>query len=74
MNEIYAHRRIKAELAAMGHVCGRHRVTRLMREAGLRVRSRKRWRLVFSGRRARSLFTRCRRLGDAPPFKFGELL
>ncbi len=41
VNGIYGHRRIKAELAAMGHVCGRHRVARLMREAGLRVRSRK---------------------------------
>lgn len=46
VNGIYGHRRIKAELAAMGHACGRHRVARLMREAGLRVRSRKRWRLV----------------------------
>ncbi|HCF0050621.1 IS3 family transposase [Pseudomonas aeruginosa] len=45
-------RRIKAELAAMGHACGRHRVARLMREAGLRVRSRKRWRLVSSSRHA----------------------
>lgn len=42
VNGIYGHRRIKAELAAMGHACGRHRVARLMREAGLRVRSRKR--------------------------------
>ncbi|UMZ10224.1 IS3 family transposase [Pseudomonas sp. MPFS] len=52
MNGIYGHRRIKAELAAMGHACGRHRVARLMREAGLRVRSRKRWRLVSSSRHA----------------------
>ena len=36
----------------MGHECGRHRVARLMREAGLRVRSRKRWRLVSSSRHA----------------------
>ena len=36
----------------MGHACGRHRVARLMREAGLRVRSRKRWRLVSSSRHA----------------------
>ncbi|WP_192985622.1 IS3 family transposase [Pseudomonas sp. EggHat1] len=36
VNGIYGHRRIKAELAAMGHSCGRHRVARLMREAGLR--------------------------------------
>lgn len=97
----------QAELTAMGQACGRHRVARLMREAGLRVRSRKRWRLVsssrhdlpiapnhldrqfvsdranrhwvsdmtyadcarlaVSGRCARSLFTRRRRLGDAPP-------
>ncbi|GEM_PF-719669 len=96
----------------MGHACGRHRVARLMREAGLRVRSRKRWRLVSSsrhalpiapnhldrqfasdranrhwvsdmtyvrtaprltesGRRVRSLFTRRRRLGDAPPHAAG---
>lgn len=36
----------------MGHACGRHRVARLMREAGLQVRSRKRWRLVSSSRHA----------------------
>ena len=36
----------------MGYVCGRHRVGRLMREAGLRIRSRKRWRLVSSRRHA----------------------
>ncbi|MBD2837804.1 transposase [Pseudomonas sp. JM0905a] len=30
----------------MGQACGRHRVARLMREAGLRVRSRKRWLLL----------------------------
>lgn len=48
----YGHRRIKADLAAMGHVCGRHRVVRLIREAGLRVRSHKRWRLVSSSRHA----------------------
>ncbi|WP_225607814.1 MULTISPECIES: hypothetical protein [unclassified Pseudomonas] len=36
----------------MGHACGRHRVARLMRKAGLRVRSRKRWRLVSSSRHA----------------------
>ncbi|WP_423836226.1 IS3 family transposase [Stutzerimonas stutzeri] len=35
---IYGHRRIKAELAAMGHACSRRRVARLMREAGLRLR------------------------------------
>ena len=50
VNGIYDHRRIKAELSAMGHACGRHRGSRLMREAGLRVRSRKRWRLVSSSR------------------------
>ncbi|WP_312289540.1 DDE-type integrase/transposase/recombinase [Stutzerimonas nitrititolerans] len=49
---IYGHRRIKAELTAMVHACGRHRVARLMREAGLRVRSRKRWRLVSITRHA----------------------
>lgn len=52
VNGVYSHRRIKAELAAMAYVCGRHRVARLMREAGLRVRSRKRWRLVSSTRHA----------------------
>ncbi|HBP0834746.1 IS3 family transposase [Pseudomonas aeruginosa] len=52
VNGIYGHRHIKAELTAMGHACGRHRVARLMREAGLRVRSRKRWRLVSSSRHA----------------------
>ncbi|HFK1870691.1 TPA: IS3 family transposase [Pseudomonas aeruginosa] len=52
VNGIYGHRRINAELAAMGHACGRHRVARLMREAGLSVRSRKRWRLVSSSRHA----------------------
>lgn len=52
VNGIYGHRRIKAELAAMGHACSRHRVLRLMREAGLRVRSCKRWRLVSSIRHA----------------------
>lgn len=35
----------------MGRTCGRgHRVAWLMREAGLRFRSRKRWRLVSSNR------------------------
>lgn len=96
----------------MGHACGRHRVARLMREAGLRVHSRKRRpaafqkssrsadcpappgapvrlgsrqsapglghdvradrpRLAVSGNRARSLFTRRRRLSDAPPHAAG---
>ncbi|EIU5459883.1 TPA: IS3 family transposase [Pseudomonas aeruginosa] len=50
VNGIYGHRRIKAELTAMGHACGRHRGAQLMREAGLCVRSRKRWRLVSSSR------------------------
>lgn len=40
VNGLYGHRRIKAELAAMGHACGRHRVARLIREADLRIRSR----------------------------------
>ncbi|AZC18533.1 Mobile element protein [Pseudomonas sp. CMR5c] len=52
MNGIYGRRRIKAELAAMGHACARHRVARLMREAGLRVRSRKRCRRLSSSRHA----------------------
>ncbi|MRK19865.1 hypothetical protein FUT48_04245 [Pseudomonas sp. JG-B] len=30
----------------MGQACSRHQVARLMREAGLRVRSRMRWRLL----------------------------
>ncbi len=50
VNGIYGHRRIKAVLTAMGHECSRHRVARLMREAGLSVRSRKRWRLASSSR------------------------
>lgn len=50
VNGIYGHRRIEAELTTMGQACGRHQVARLMREAGLRVRSRKRWRLVSSSR------------------------
>ena len=50
VNGIYGHRRIMAELTAMGHECARHRVARLMREAGLCVRSRKRWRLVSNSR------------------------
>ncbi|WP_083456854.1 IS3 family transposase [Pseudomonas sp. CMR5c] len=52
VNGIYGRRRIKAELAAMGHACARHRVARLMREAGLRVRSRKRCRRLSSSRHA----------------------
>ncbi|MER0799409.1 IS3 family transposase [Pseudomonas aeruginosa] len=52
VNGIHGHRRIKADLAAMGHPCARHRVARLMRETGLRVRSRKHWRLVSSNRHA----------------------
>lgn len=52
VNGIYSHRRIKAELAAMGLACGRHRVVRLMREASLRVHMRKRRRLVSSSRHA----------------------
>ncbi|AXK40189.1 IS3 family transposase [Crenobacter cavernae] len=46
VNGIYGHRRIHAELVAQGLACGRHRIARLMREGGLRVRSRKRWRPV----------------------------
>ncbi|HDL5329820.1 TPA: transposase [Pseudomonas aeruginosa] len=100
VNGIYGHRRIKAELAAMGHACGRHRAARLMREAGFQQSSRSADcaespgspvrlgsrqpalglghdlradgpRLAVSGRRARSLFTRRRRLGDAPPHAAG---
>lgn len=52
VNGIYGHRRIKAELAAMGHAVVDTGSHRLMREAGLRVRSRKRWRLVSSSRHA----------------------
>lgn len=52
---IYGHRRIKADFAAMGHACGLHRVARLMRETGLRVRSRKRWRLLSSSRHAQPI-------------------
>ncbi|WP_413782890.1 IS3 family transposase [Ectopseudomonas toyotomiensis] len=52
VNRIYGHRQIKPELVAMGHACGRHRVARLLREAGLRVRSRKLWRLASNSRHA----------------------
>ncbi|MFZ5957237.1 IS3 family transposase [Pseudomonas knackmussii] len=50
VNGIYGHRCIKAECAAMGHACGRHRFARLMREAAPRVRSSERWRLVCCNR------------------------
>ncbi|MBD9629946.1 MULTISPECIES: IS3 family transposase [unclassified Pseudomonas] len=33
VNGIYGHRRIRAELTAMGQACGRPRVARLTREA-----------------------------------------
>lgn len=36
----------------MKRVRGRHRVARLMRKTGLRIRSRKRWQLVSSSRQA----------------------
>ncbi|WP_227106138.1 IS3 family transposase [Chromobacterium rhizoryzae] len=47
---IYGHRRIHAELLAQGMNCGRHRIARLMRESGLQVRSRKRWRPVLGSK------------------------
>ena len=39
--ETYGYRRIVHELRSQGVVCGRHRVARLMRQAGLRVKSRR---------------------------------
>lgn len=42
VNGIYGYRHIKDELKAMGHEYGRHRIARLMRDAGLRASSRKR--------------------------------
>ncbi|HFO1272856.1 hypothetical protein [Pseudomonas aeruginosa] len=39
----------------MEYACYRHKVARLMREAGLRVRPRKRWRLVSSSRHAQPI-------------------
>jgi len=39
--ETYGYRRIAHELRAQGIGCGRHRVARLMRQAGLRVKSRR---------------------------------
>lgn len=53
VNGIYGHQRIHAELVAQGMACGRHRVARLMREGGWRVRSRKRWRPVPSSKHVR---------------------
>lgn len=50
MDGIYGHRCIEAELTVQGYECGRRRVTRLMREARLRIRSRKRWRSLSSSR------------------------
>ncbi|WP_156970839.1 IS3 family transposase [Andreprevotia chitinilytica] len=50
VNGIYGHRRIHAELVAQGFACGRHRIAQLMRQAGLRVRTRKRWRPVAASK------------------------
>lgn len=50
VNGIYGHRRLHAELQELGFACGRHRVARLMREGGLYVRSRRRWRPMANSR------------------------
>lgn len=39
--ETYGYRRMTHELRAQGVACGRHRVARLMRQAGLRVKARR---------------------------------
>mgnify|MGYP002138722940 FL=1 len=49
VNGIYGHRRIHAELRAQGFACGRHRIAKLMRHNGIKVRTRKRWRPVSGG-------------------------
>ena len=42
----YGSPRLHRELVARGHECGRHRVARLMREAGLRAKSARRYRVT----------------------------
>jgi len=49
VNGIDGHRRIHAELRAQGFACGRHRIAKLMRHNGIKVRTRKRWRPVSGG-------------------------
>jgi len=44
--EVYGAPRIHDELRVRGHGCGRHRVARLMRQAGLRARARRRFRVT----------------------------
>jgi transposase InsO family protein len=58
----YGSPRLLPELHALGHQCGKHRVARLMREAGLRAKSARRFRVTTqSGHRqpvARNLLAR----------------
>ena len=58
----YGSPRLLPELRALGHRCGKHRVARLMREAGLRAKSARRFRVTTqSGHRqpvARNLLAR----------------
>jgi putative transposase len=44
--ETYGYRRLYHELRAQGIVCGRHRIARLMRQAGLRVKSRRPYKIT----------------------------
>jgi len=44
--QTYGHRRVHAALQADGHAVGRHRVARLMRSAGLRPKTRRKFRVT----------------------------
>lgn len=48
----YGSPRVQAELGAQGWHCGRHRVARLMRAAGLAGQRRRRWRVTTDSRHA----------------------
>jgi transposase InsO family protein len=51
----YGSPRVHRELKAQGHACGRHRVARLMREAGLRAKSVRRFRVTTQSTHAEPL-------------------